>query len=109
MDQARSEYHRQVTTAASCLPEKNGRSAATRSVWISVPSITAKGCPALTAARTAWRSFGARAALANCRLITRARTLAFALGQSAGHHVGLAGEADPVPARALGLVQRPVR
>jgi hypothetical protein len=44
------------------LPEKNGRSAATRSVQTSVPSKTANGYPAFFASRTASRSFGARAA-----------------------------------------------
>jgi hypothetical protein len=45
-----------------CLAEKNGRSAIIRSVRVSVPSKTASGYPALAAARTAWRSFGARTA-----------------------------------------------
>jgi hypothetical protein len=45
-----------------CLSEKNGQSAATRSIRISVPSRTANGSPAFTAARTACRSLGARAA-----------------------------------------------
>ena len=43
-------------------PARHGRSAATRSIGISVPSTTTYACPAFFASRTAVRSFGARPA-----------------------------------------------
>jgi hypothetical protein len=67
-----------------CLPEKNGRSAASRSVRISVPSKITNGSPAFFAARTACRSFGARAASRATVSMTYRQAVARPLGGQPG-------------------------